>query len=65
MSEAVQQFVELVQEAAAKIAKTKQEVHYMYCQDCGGKTAHNLKVQGRWEYYTCRVCGCRKSYKVR
>jgi len=64
MSEAVRQFVELVQEAAAKIAR-EPKPYYLYCQDCGGKTAHILKVVGRWEYYICRVCGCRKCYKVR
>ena len=65
MSEAVQQFVALVQEAAAKIA-SKPRVYYLYCQNCGGKTAHVLAaVSSRWEYYTCQACGGRQSYKVR
>ena len=64
MSKEVQQFVELVQEAAAKIA-SKPRVYYLYCQNCGGKTAHVLVVSSRWEHYSCQACGCQKSYKVR
>ena len=63
MSKEVQQFVELVQQATAVL---KPKVYYLYCDACGGKTAHTLaNVSSRWEYYACRVCGCRKSYKVK
>ena len=62
MSKEVQQFVDLVQQAHSQLTE---QVHYMYCQECGGRTAHKLSVRGRWEHYVCRVCGCRKSYKVR
>jgi len=65
VSKEVQQFVELVQEAAAKIA-SKPRVYYLYCQNCGGKTAHVLVVvSSRWEHYSYQACGCQKSYKVR
>lgn len=62
MSEATVQFVELVREAHAKITEP---VYYIYCNECGGRTAHKLKVRGRWEHYSCCACGCQSSYKVR
>ena len=64
MSEAVQQFVEMVRQAVA-IKQDDARRYYLYCQNCGGKVAHNLSVRGEWEHYTCRVCGCQSSYKVK
>ena len=64
MGDAVQQFVEMIRQAATAKQDEKRR-YYLYCDNCGGKIAHTLKVTGDWERYTCRACGCQRSYRVR
>jgi DNA-directed RNA polymerase subunit RPC12/RpoP len=63
MSKAVQQFVDIVQNAYGKAKKTTTRL--MYCMVCGTQTTHSISEQGLYEYYKCVHCGSTKSYKVK
>lgn len=68
------QFVEMVREAYAKLAKKQAEpvegdynfklYKIMFCEQCGKERVHALDEIGDWEIYTCK-CGCQKRYRVR
>jgi DNA-directed RNA polymerase subunit RPC12/RpoP len=36
-----------------------------YCSECGRRTLHTVKEQGRDEVYTCQECGSQRWYTVR
>jgi len=63
MSKASVQFVEMVREAAAQDERVS--IRH-YCLTCGRTTVHVLtEARGKWERYTCDVCGDQLSYCVR
>ncbi len=64
MSNAIVQFVEMVRERAGIDKKDEPVAHWMFCWQCNQQTDHILIASGRWEIYTCPICGNQQSYKV-
>lgn len=56
MSEAVQQFLQIVRETWRTI---------LYCEYCCRETEHVGSSSGRQEIYTCKNCNSQKWYTVK
>jgi len=56
MSEAVQQFLEIVRTTWRKV---------LYCGQCGKNTDHTGREVAREEIYTCSICRSEKWYTVK